>query len=734
MAENVLINVKIEGTENEAKIDSLTQSILELQEANKKLANENKTLAKAEGDNTKAIVENAKQIELNKQKITENSASRKGLIQTIVSEDNSIKALSVRNAELIKQRNLINTSTEEGRRKISSINSQIDANNKTIRENSSALEKQKINIGNYASALDGIVPGLGGFVSGIQAATKAGLAFIATPLGAVIGAVALALGALINFFKTTGEGEDALAKGTAVLTGLFNLLKQGINFVVESILDFTQSAAGQFIGKVIAIAGAISPLGLAMQALAKIFPETTARIQEQARAAAALADELDAASDAAGLLSLKEKEVRNEIDLLILQSKSKGLTEAQRSELLQKALQKEIDLNKELAAQKQRDLKNSIEGIKLENKAALDAINTVGLNNEQIAKKLLEGSKITDDQRANLLKFLGDIEDARGRSLEIQAKIQNKQIASDEKAAAAAEKAYEKMIEALQKLSDKRFKLEQFEVEQQEKLREEYIKTQEELAKLIATKEDYNNAIDLSASLTEQETADKKEQAQADKEVLEAAKKEVAIQAVKRKSLDLLSESLVAAGQHSKELAIAGVLASRFQAVSEIISNTGIANAKAVAASPLTAGLPWVAINTIAAGIAIGSTIANAITSVGEITKAAGGGNFLTKGPTLLMVGDNPGGVERVTVEPLSGRGKTVVGSGMIKMAGGGTLTTGGITGNEVRTASALAQNAFSANQMAALINQVKTVLVLQDFEAVQTSRDTTVNKAQVLG
>lgn len=52
----------------------------------------------------------------------------------------------------------------------------------------------------------------------------------------------------------------------------------------------------------------------------------------------------------------------------------------------------------------------------------------------------------------------------------------------------------------------------------------------------------------------------------------------------------------------------------------------------------------------------------------------------MTKGPTLLLVGDNPGGVERVTVEPISGRGKTFVdpGGNLVAMAGGGTFTAFG--------------------------------------------------------
>lgn len=97
-----------------------------------------------------------------------------------------------------------------------------------------------------------------------------------------------------------------------------------------------------------------------------------------------------------------------------------------------------------------------------------------------------------------------------------------------------------------------------------------------------------------------------------------------------------------------------------------------------------------------AAGLVrIFSNIATAKSYLGD--RAAGGGDFMTKGPTMLMVGDNPGGVERVTVEPLSGKGKTYVSpnSNLIAMAGGGSLTTyPGLIANSVNqdTNNTLAQ------------------------------------------
>lgn len=55
----------------------------------------------------------------------------------------------------------------------------------------------------------------------------------------------------------------------------------------------------------------------------------------------------------------------------------------------------------------------------------------------------------------------------------------------------------------------------------------------------------------------------------------------------------------------------------------------------------------------------------------------AGGADFVTSKPTMIMVGDNPGNRERVTVQPLSGRGKSTYNkkAGLASFAGGGSMT-----------------------------------------------------------
>jgi hypothetical protein len=75
----------------------------------------------------------------------------------------------------------------------------------------------------------------------------------------------------------------------------------------------------------------------------------------------------------------------------------------------------------------------------------------------------------------------------------------------------------------------------------------------------------------------------------------------------------------------NKNLAVAGVIVEKAGAIAQIVSNTAIANAKAVAAFPITAGQPFVGINTASAGISIASTIAQASQAIQEIKNPSSG-------------------------------------------------------------------------------------------------------------
>ena len=122
-------------------------------------------------------------------------------------------------------------------------------------------------------------------------------------------------------------------------------------------------------------------------------------------------------------------------------------------------------------------------------------------------------------------------------------------------------------------------------------------------------------------TLNEQQKTEIRRQFAREREVI--AQQEVEVQQEKTLAfIDLagqLGSFLQQVAGDNKSVAIAGVVIERIAAIAQIIANTAIANAKAVAAFPLTGGLPFTAINTISAGLSIASTVAAGVKAVNEI-------------------------------------------------------------------------------------------------------------------
>lgn len=128
------------------------------------------------------------------------------------------KQLTIPTQALYDTQEEYNAALEEYQKNLTAINKKLDENNAFIRENVSQYEQQKINIGNYREDVRGAFDdinifngGLSGFIArsqqaggagvllatsfrtittGILGMTKAALAFIATPIGATIAALA----------------------------------------------------------------------------------------------------------------------------------------------------------------------------------------------------------------------------------------------------------------------------------------------------------------------------------------------------------------------------------------------------------------------------------------------------------------------------------------------------------------------------------------------------------------
>ena len=92
----------------------------------------------------------------------------------------------------------------------------------------------------------------------------------------------------------------------------------------------------------------------------------------------------------------------------------------------------------------------------------------------------------------------------------------------------------------------------------------------------------------------------------------------------------------------NKKIAIAGVIVEQAAAIGKIVVNTGIANAKALAASPLTFGQPFIAINTISAGLSIAASVAAGIKAIQQINASDSGSPATPTSPPRSAGGSAP--------------------------------------------------------------------------------------------
>ena len=112
-----------------------------------------------------------------------------------------------------------------------------DTTKKTSEEMKSGFKSSSENAKDLGGKLGGAAGGALSFASGIKTMTRAALAFIATPLGAVIAAI-VAVGALLKaFFTSSEEGEQKLRIATAALSAAFNVFIDIISSVGGKLVD-----------------------------------------------------------------------------------------------------------------------------------------------------------------------------------------------------------------------------------------------------------------------------------------------------------------------------------------------------------------------------------------------------------------------------------------------------------------------------------------------------------------
>lgn len=689
MEKEILLKVEVDRSQSQKELEGVTRDLLTNKDA---LTQLNK--AYKEGSvSTDQFVRQSLSLKKNQKDLTE---QQRHLTKELSVEANSLDALRLKLSSLTKERNATNQSTKEGALRASELTQEIKNTSDAIKEQEQAGGDFRRNVGNYGEAFQEAVGGVQVFGASLGSLFKM---ILANPVGLIITA-------LVGLFNILKQNDTIATAFSGVMTGL-GVVMDNISAVISQVAlgvsDFfgESSKTATFIQDVFirVLNNLLAPLqfmldimpalgaaldgefskaaGIAATASINFgksiafangeTPKLVSGLKEAVKAGIEYEAALDAIESKQSALNVTIAELINKRDELIIQSKDISKSEEER-----------IKLNERSEAINKRILSERVALLNEEIKAQQRYVAALG---EDSVKREEAEFKLNDlivkrlEFQNEALRFEELAQNKRNALLEKQQAQRDKEAEEEQKRKKKQQEDEEKFID---RSIASQTKLQEFRLSQAAKNAEDIdarLKKELELEdfKIAMALENENLLASERLFIVEQSEAKKLEiiKASEDKQRQEAEKTAKIKQQVLQHNLGMaegVANSLAALAEDGSE-------AQKMLATTAAFINTaqGVTGALANSAPP-PIGLGPVGSIVMAATIG-----ASGLAQIAKINAAAGGGDFVTTKPTLLLVGDNPGGRERVTVEPLSGKGKTKLfkDSGMIAMAGGGSITTG---------------------------------------------------------
>ena len=396
--------------------------------------------------------------------------------------------------------------------------------------------------------------------------------------------------ALIDTLGFLGKGIQKLFSGD--LKGALNEGKKALNTFNEELNPITQT---------------VNLVKKGVQGVADAVSETIDEVGKSMDAQKMIneADKIDRE------LRIERAKATEEVSRLRLEAEKRDkYTAEQRMELLKQAQQIEEDIatKQEESAQKRLDAHRLQMSLGLNTTEALnkeaeleEAVITI--QNKKLRMQRLLQTQLTTATNQNIANKNKEIEEEKKKEQELadfKREVREATALTEEEQFALE---LEKIDEEFAVLQEKA--LAQFEAEQL---------TKDELAEIEAQLEfARQQKIQDAKNENAKEGAEKRKEI-AEKELNDRVKEMQEEEALRQRKLagaknliNGLQSIAELGGKKSRALAIAGIVTDQVSSVSQIISNLGIANAKALAKSPVTAGQPFVALNTIKAVAEIGA-------------------------------------------------------------------------------------------------------------------------------
>jgi hypothetical protein len=402
-----------------------------------------KLLSKAYNDNMKSLV-------ANKTAMEDSANASEMLAIALEGEVRTIAEAREQNKLLNKLRNETNATTTEGQAQITQLNSKLDQNNAFIKENADQYLQQKINIGNYGSALQGVSPQLSGFVDQLKGTyaslVEAKEALIAQAT-ATVGTTTATSGAskALNIFKIA-----LISTGIGAIVVLLGLLFASFSKFTPVVDKVEQAMAG--VSAVFnVVKNTIVALVTGTKSLSEAFSGLGGSMKDAANDAMALKKAQQDLEDAMQQQEVQTAKNRAEINRLNIQAKDRTKSEEERLALLNKASELEEKDFKERKRISDEKLRIAYEDIRVS--AELTEKEVAQLKKSGLAyKEVTEAKTSNNDELYDSLKeaLLGATE-VENEFYSNQEKIINKQNKLIEDGEKEKENQRQKAIEAQQK-------------------------------------------------------------------------------------------------------------------------------------------------------------------------------------------------------------------------------------------------------------------------------------------
>lgn len=389
--------------------------------------------------NTAEYVNQSAKLKLLNDDLRQNDKFLKDVQGTQQSGIGTIKELEKQNAALRAEQKNLNLTTEEGIKRNKEIVDQINKNTEAIKGFSDEQKKGWMSVGQYTDALNGLpfVNTIKGFIS----MTKAAMAFIATPIGAVIAVIAGAVTLLVNVFKNFDPLVEKIQQGLAALSASFTWVKESVIGLITGQKEHNET-----------------------------MKEAVNRAIELKKAE----QELD---DMNWLLIESNAKSKRQIDELLLQSKDRTKSEKERMALIDEALkiEEQAYLKKKAIADKEYEI--ALNKIIVGRNLSKEQIQQLKEQGVQAAINLKETKAVTDEEVEAFANAIAKRETVLNESVAIREKAINRQNALEEKAIeeenkrqAEREKKEEKLRAEKEKRDEKERKRLEEEIKQKEKL------------------------------------------------------------------------------------------------------------------------------------------------------------------------------------------------------------------------------------------------------------------------